>query len=42
MSDVSAGALLVSVTKAYDVLLWLMVRQAHHERILMSACESEG
>jgi hypothetical protein len=33
MAEESGGSLPVAVTKAYDVLLWLMVRQACPESI---------
>lgn len=32
MTGEETGSLPIAVTKAYDVLLWLMVRLAHHER----------
>ena len=33
MTEEGTANLPAAVTKAYDVLLWLMVRLAHHERI---------
>lgn len=32
MTEEGTGILPATSTKAYDVLLWLIVRQAHHER----------